>query len=172
MGAPAVRPARYLGCHGTLTMPDHGELEAIWIKPAHGAPMDPVGSATLKAGAGLVGNANQGGRRQVTIISRERWIDVATRLGAEVDPSARRANLLVRGVRLADTAERILQVGACRVRIRGETKPCSRMDAAHPGLREAMIPDWGGGAYGEVLADGEIFVGDPVRWVDEAEGSA
>ena len=28
------------------------------------------------------------------------------------------------------------------------------LDEAHPGLRAAMEPDWGGGAYGEVLDDG------------------
>jgi MOSC domain-containing protein YiiM len=148
-------------------MREHGALEAIWIKPARGAPMDPAQQATLRAGAGLVGNANQGGKRQVTIISRERWTALTAQLGTEVEPSARRANLLVRGVKLADTAERVLQVGACRVRIRGETKPCSRMDAAHPGLRAVMIPEWGGGAYGEVLDDGEIAVGDAVRWIEE-----
>ena len=152
-------------------MEEQGALEAIWIKPARGAPMNSAQQATLEAGAGLVGNANQGGKRQVTIISRERWTAMTEELGADVDPSARRANLLVRGVRLADTEQRILQVGACRVRIRGETKPCSRMDAAHPGLRTVMVPEWGGGAYAEVLDDGEIAVGDAVRWIEETEGS-
>ena len=27
-----------------------------------------------------------------------------------------------------------------------------------------MRPDWGGGAFAEVLDDGEIRVGDPVTW--------
>ncbi len=29
-----------------------------------------------------------------------------------------------------------------------------------------MVPDWGGGAYGEVLDDAEIQVGDTVAWLD------
>jgi MOSC domain-containing protein YiiM len=49
-----------------------------------------------------------------------------------------------------------------RVRIYGETRPCEQMEAAVPGLRDAMSVPWGGGAHGEVLDDGEIAVGDPV----------
>jgi hypothetical protein len=38
------------------------------------------------------------------------------------------------------------------------------MDEALPGLREALRDHWGGGAYGEILDDGQIEVGDPVCW--------
>jgi hypothetical protein len=38
------------------------------------------------------------------------------------------------------------------------------MEEALPGLREAMKADWGGGAFGEILAGGQINVGDDVYW--------
>ena len=36
------------------------------------------------------------------------------------------------------------------------------MDAQVSGLTDALGPDWNGGAYGIVLDDGEVRVGDPV----------
>jgi MOSC domain-containing protein YiiM len=141
-----------------------GRLEAIWIKRVHRGPMDPAASATLVAGRGLVGNADQGRRRQVTLIARERWDELMRLLGASISPSARRANLMVSGIDLADTRDRILQVGPSRLRIRGETRPCEQMDEALPGLRRAMASGWGGGVFAEVLTDAEIRVGDEVRW--------
>ncbi|MEP0548064.1 MAG: MOSC domain-containing protein [Rhodothermales bacterium] len=143
-----------------------GVLRSIWVKRMKRGPMDPASSADLVAGRGIVGNADQGRRRQVTLIEEEVWADLMERLGGALDPSARRANLMVRGVRLADSRGRVLRVGACRIRIFGETKPCERMDEVLPGLKDLMFPDWRGGAFGEVLDDGRIAVGDPVRWAD------
>jgi len=142
-----------------------GLLEAIWIKRAHRGPMDQVSSGTLVAGRGLVGNADQGRRRQVTLIEREVWDNLMRKLNASISPGARRANLMVRGISLAETRDQILQVGACRLRIAGETKPCERMDEALDGLRSALALNWGGGVFAEVLDDGEISVGDEVSWL-------
>ena len=141
-----------------------GVLEAIWIKRVRRGPMDPAARATLVAGRGIVGNANQRGRRQVTIIEREVWESLVGALGSGLDPAARRANLMVSGFPLAGSRGRILRVGATRLRVLGETKPCERMEEALPGLRDAMWPGWGGGAFAEVLDDGEIAVGDEVGW--------
>lgn len=147
-------------------MENSGRLEAIWLKRMKRGPMDPVRQAALEAGQGLVGNADQGGKRQVTLIEQEKWQALMDQLGAFLDPSARRANLLLSGVRLAGSRGKLLEIGSCHLRIYGETRPCERMDEAWSGLREAMQADWGGGAFGEVLDNGIIAVGDPVRWLD------
>jgi MOSC domain-containing protein YiiM len=146
-----------------------GRLRSIFVKRMKRGPMDPKDRATLVAGRGIVGNANQGGRRQVTILEAERWAEATAELGSTLDPAARRANLLVTGLRLEGTRGRVLAIGPCRFRILGETRPCERMDEALPALRRAMDPDWRGGAFAEVLKGGEIAVGDAVVWEPPTE---
>ncbi len=139
------------------------ELRQIWIKRMHKGPMDPAPTATMVAGKGMVGNANQGGKRQVTIVSNKNWEAVTAPLGATPDPRMRRANLLVSDIDFSDARGKILQIGTVRIRIYGETRPCEQMEAVAPGLQQAMSVPWGGGAFGEVLDDGEIAVGDSVE---------
>jgi len=153
-------------------MQTYGRLEAIWIKRFRRGPMDTTEQATLRAQRGLVGNADQGRRRQVTLMEQERWQALMEAVGASLPPATRRANFLLSGIQLAQSRKRILRIGACRIRILGETKPCERMEEAWPGLQRAMYDNWSGGAFGEVLEDGDIAVGDPVYWWDAAPDDA
>ena len=66
--------------------------------------MDPVNEAQLEEGRGLVGNVDRSRRRQVTLIEREVWDRLMSAFEADVNPSARRANLLVSGVALVTHA--------------------------------------------------------------------
>ena len=141
-----------------------GTVQAIWIKRVKGGLMDSVPSAKLIAGQGIAGNADQGGKRQVTIIEQEVWDQLMEQVGGSQPASARRANLMVSGIRLVDSQDRILRVGSCRIRIHGEARPCGRMEEAVEGLSGAMRGGWLGGAYGEVVKGGEISVGDSVYW--------
>jgi len=145
-----------------------GRLENIWIKPGVKVQMSPRESGVLVEQRGLEGNADQGGTRQVTMLERSRWERAQKQLGAPVDPTARRANLMVSGVELMNTTGRVLRVGSTKLRIRGETRPCTLLNDAHAGLKEALDADWGGGAYAEVVEGGEIRRGDEVAW-DETQ---
>ena len=141
-----------------------GRVEQIWLKRGQRGAMDAVDVATLVEGRGVQDSANFGSHRQVTLISLERWLEILSELGADVDPSARRADLMVSGVDLESSRGRLLTIGSCLLRVGGEVKPCERMDEAWRGLRAAMAPHWGGGAWGEVLRGGDISVGEPVSW--------
>ena len=111
-----------------------GRVEHIWLKRAKGGPMDGVPAATLEPGQGLHGNANRGGKRQVTLIAAERWRELTGTLGADLDPSTRRANVLLSGIDLEESRGRILRIGATRLQINGETRPCEQMEEACAGL--------------------------------------
>lgn len=145
-----------------------GRLQAIWVKRFKRGPMDPRDAAILVPGVGLLGNANKGGRRQVILIEEEAWTAAMADLGANLDPATRRANLLLAGLRLEATRGRILRIGPTRLRIFTECTPCYQMDEAAPGLKDALRPNWRGGACAEVLDGGEIRVGDEAAWEEPA----
>ncbi len=144
--------------------PGPGRLEAIWLKRAHRGSMDAVGEARAIPGHGLEGNADKGKIRQITIIEREMWEAVTSRTGSDAPPSSRRANLMLSGISLADTRNRVLRIGVVRLLIAGETKPCERMEAVADGLEQAMYNGWYGGAFAQVLNGGTIRTGDTVAW--------
>ena len=144
-----------------------GRLEAIWLKRERGGTMDAVAEVTAEVGGGLAGDANFGRtRRQVTLIEKEVFDALKDEFGSLVDPALRRANLMVSGVRLADTRDRKLRIGDCLLQVRGETRPCTLMEDQLTGLRDALDPGWRGGVFCTVLSDARIQVGDEVRWED------
>jgi len=102
------------------------------------------------------------GRRQVTVLTVPGWNEACRELGRELPWTTRRANLLVDGIPLAESAGGQLVIGSLVLEITGELDPCSRMEEAGEGLRQALEPDWRGGVTCRVIAAGEIGVGDKV----------
>ncbi|MBP6444543.1 MAG: MOSC domain-containing protein [Gemmatimonadales bacterium] len=149
-----------------------GCIEALWSKRAHRGPMDPQAEATLVPNQGMAGSVGRSKRRQVTILSCEAWDAATSELGAAVDPSMRRANILVSGLDLYDTRGKVLRIGSCRLIIGGELTPCERMDEASLGLQAALTPRWRGGVFAQVEEGGVVRVGDAVEWEDASFSAA
>lgn len=144
-------------------------LRAIFVKRFKKGPMDRREAATLVAGKGLAGNANQGGRRQVILLAEEGWQEATAELGVDLDPALRRGNLLLSGIDLENTRGRTLRIGPVLLRIWTECTPCYQMDQAYSGLKTALRPHWRAGACAEVIAGGEVRVGDEVAWEEDAQ---
>ncbi|HVE36437.1 MAG TPA: MOSC domain-containing protein [Gemmatimonadaceae bacterium] len=147
-----------------MTTASSGRVEAMWLKRSHRGPMDAVREIHVTSATGIVGGVDRSRRRQITLIEQEVWERLMRELGGDADPSARRANLMLTGIRLANTRGRVLRVGEARLAIGGELTPCERMDEVLPGLRAAMRPDWRGGVFAQVLGDATIRVGDTAEW--------
>lgn len=141
-----------------------GRLEAIWLKRVHRGPMIESDRVAVTPDHGLEGNVHSRGRRQVAVLSADAWAEVEARLGRSVDPIIRRANLFVRGLDFERSRGRTLRVGACRLEVLGELRPCRLMDDSEPGLCALLGEGWRGGVYGRMLDEGEIAVGDAVTW--------
>jgi len=141
-----------------------GRLLRIFLRPAARAPVREVERVEARAGEGLAGDHRKGGRRQVTLLTREGWAAACADLGVTLDPGGRRANLLVEGVDLATAlGGGRVRIGPVEVEVAGETTPCQLMDDVHPGLWSALKPEARGGVFGRLLASGTLEVGAPVE---------
>jgi MOSC domain-containing protein YiiM len=148
----------------------NGRLTRIFLRPSARTPVKQVERATAFPGMGLEGDHAGGGNRQVTLISEESWQAACEELGKPgLDPGLRRANLVVEGVDLAAAIGKALQIGACRIRVIAETRPCRLMDDAEPGLQLALDPDRRGGVYGRVMEGGRVEAGARVEILEIPE---
>jgi MOSC domain-containing protein YiiM len=153
-----------------MTAPPSGRLVGIASRPARRAPMQERTQGTISMTAGLEGDhkGTKFPRRAIAVLSREAWEEalaaLATAAGkpVEIPWTARRANLLVEGVRLPRALGGIVRIGPVRLEITYPTQPCRRMEEVHPGLLAALHPDWRGGITCRVLDGGEIRCGDAV----------
>ena len=146
-----------------------GEVVSLWLKRAKRRPMEAVPDVEFVAGRGIRGNADQGGWRHVTVIDEAAWRTAVGELGVDVDPSARRANVLVRGIDLYKSRGKLLKLGEVTIKLLGETRPCQQMDDAQRGLRAALGPEWRAGAYGQIVTGGTVRVGDSAELSDPGD---
>lgn len=135
----------------------------IAVRSASRAAMKPLVQCRLSPEEGLDGDfRGRSVNRQVTVLAQEDWREVCSELGVELSWTTRRANLLVEGVALFDTAGANLRIGSALLEITGETAPCARMEEYREGLRDALSDRWRGGVCCRVVVGGFLNVGASV----------
>lgn len=145
----------------TARFPRPGRLDWIGLRPARRAEMQVADRAEILE-HGLAGDHSRPGKRAVTLIQAEH-LPVITALAGypQIAPGTLRRNLVISGLNLSATRDRILAIGTARLRITGPCAPCSRMETAlGPGSYNAMRGH--GGWCAEVLTPGIIAAEDAV----------
>ena len=140
-----------------------GTLEAIFIGPTKGQPMQQVESIQAIAGAGLEGDRHSIGKgtfsrrapsvsdgsatnataadRQVTLIEAEAFEAAQRDYDLKIEPHQPRRNLLVRGVPLNHLVGREFQIGPVRLRGIKLCEPCGHLEKMTvPGIETSPPP--------------------------------
>ena len=131
----------------------------LQIKPARGAPMQPVGMVEAVAEQGLRNDSQFGrSKRQVLIIERETLAEFELPIGDV------RENITVEGIKLTGLpAETRLQAGRALLEVTMDCTPCKFIETKRPRLRDQMVGRRG--TLFKVIEGGEIKLGDEVRIV-------
>lgn len=141
-------------------------LLGIATKPRRKAPLVLKDVAMLSSLSGVVGDwRGKPGKRQVTLMSLSDWHIVCDEIGTELPWQTRRANLLVDALPLYQSTGSSILLGDALLEVTGEADPCERMEQEHPGLFQALVPDWRGGITCRVIRNGVIRLGMEVKLV-------
>jgi MOSC domain-containing protein YiiM len=144
-----------------------GTVEALAVAPSAGEPAQLLQSARALAGKGLEGDRHVTGRgtfpsgppgSALTLIEAE----VCQSFDPPLEPSQHRRNIVTRGIDLNALVGCEFTIGEVRCRGMRLCEPCTvvQRHAGRPVLR-ALVHR--GGLRADILADGTIRVGDPVR---------
>jgi len=135
----------------------------LYLRPSSRTPVRQVTGVEAVAGRGLEGDHAQGGHRQVTLMENEGWRAACRDLGrVDLDPGARRANIVIEGLPLAAAIGRKLRIGESIVEVVRRNPPCKLMEDVAEGLMQALAPECRSGVYGRVLQGGRIEIDSQV----------
>ncbi|HEY7063558.1 MAG TPA: MOSC domain-containing protein [Chloroflexota bacterium] len=150
-----------------------GVVVSIHVAPEARAAMTAVEEARAVPGRGLEGDRyfaqagtyskRPGTGRALTLIEDEALEAIFDEGSIELPPGASRRNIVTRGVPLNHLVDREFCVGAVRLRGTRLCEPCLHLErlTTQTGVRRALVHR--GGLRADILSEGTIHVGDPVR---------
>ncbi len=152
-----------------------GTVEGLAVAPAAEAPMQLLEVAQARAGRGFDGDryaagagtfTPRAGRRpgyDLTLIAAE-VLDEMAAAGQALDFAGTRRNVLTRGIDVNALVGRRFRIGDVLCEGRRLCEPCVHLDRlSGPGILRPLIHR--GGLRADVLTDGEVRLGAPVRSV-------
>jgi len=139
------------------------EILRVFVRPGSSTPPEERAEIELVADHGVAGDHGISGKRHVTIVLREDWREAEAELGIDVDPIARRANVLLSGGGGTSLIGKRLRVGPALLDVQGEVAPCRTMERGAVGLMEALQPNSRAGVWALVVTGGTLRPGDAVE---------
>lgn len=152
-----------------------GTVEGLAVAPAAEAPMQLLEVAQARAGRGFDGDryaagagtfTPRAGRRpgyDLTLMAAE-VLDEMAAAGQALDFAGTRRNVLTRGIDVNALVGRRFRIGDVLCEGRRLCEPCVHLDRlSGPGILRPLIHR--GGLRADVLTDGEVRLGTPVRSV-------
>src|SRR5436853_7565430 len=149
-----------------------GTVEALFVTPEAGAPMEPRDEVTAIEGKGLDGDryalqtgkysATKVGKRAVTLIEREAIDGAVNEEGITLDARETRRNIVTVGVALNHLVGKEFTVGEVLLRGFDLSEPCTYLEGlTRHGVRAALVHR--GGLRCELVRGGTINPGAPTR---------
>lgn len=156
-----------------------GTVETIAVAAEAEGPMTVVPSARAVADRGLVGDryergegtfSNPSGRGYDLTLVEAEALEELVASGVELAPAEARRNLVVRGIALDGLIGKRFRVGGVECFGVRRCEPCSHLERlTRPGVLGGLVHR--GGLRADVLAGGEIAVGDAVRLEGARDGT-
>jgi MOSC domain-containing protein YiiM len=142
-----------------------GRVEGIFITPEHGELPLPVERVTAVAGQGLEGNRyffdDAPSGRAITLIAAEAVEAMEAEHGISLEARATRRNVVTRGVDVNALVGKRFRIGDVECEGVELCEPCRHLESmTQPGIIKGLVHR--GGLNADILAGGEISVGDTV----------
>lgn len=153
-----------------------GRVEGIFISARKGHLPAPVESVRAVAGSGLEGNryffeGDAPPGRAITLIAAEGLEEGAAESGVDLGADESRRNVLTRGIDVNTLVGRRFTIGSVECYGVELCEPCTTLEGmTRPGVVRAYVHR--AGLNADILTDGDIRVGDPVRVEADATAAA
>jgi MOSC domain-containing protein YiiM len=141
-------------------------VEGIHIAPEEKAPTEPVDRVTVVAGRGIEGDRKfgdhpRGSGEDLTLIPAESLETLEREHGIALRPGESRRQVTTRGIDVHELVGRRFTVGSVEAVGIELCEPCRRLERlTQKGVMRGLVHR--AGIYADVIADGEIAVGDRV----------